>query len=57
MERLFLAWVASLAAASWVGITPAEAGAFTIAPAVAGGRAPAARRRLARSPLAPARRK
>lgn len=32
MERLFLAWVASLAAASWVGITLAEAGVFTIAP-------------------------
>lgn len=32
MERLFLAWLAAFAAASWVGITLAEAGAFTIAP-------------------------
>lgn len=34
MERLFLAWVAALVAASWVGITLAEAGAFAAAPVV-----------------------
>ena len=36
VERLFLAWIASLAAASWVGITLAAVGAFTLAPVVAG---------------------
>ena len=35
MERLFLAWIAALSAASWVGITLAEAGAFAVAPVVA----------------------
>ena len=34
MERLFLAWIAALAAASWVGITLAEVEAFAVLPVV-----------------------
>jgi hypothetical protein len=35
MERLFLSWVAALVAASWVGITLAEASAFGVVPVLA----------------------
>lgn len=35
MERLFLAWVAALATASWVGITLAETSAFEATPVLA----------------------